>query len=67
MFIRCGRGACGWSFIVGFASGVGYSVKYVYMYDAPWLIKGQVHVEDIATNLIKFNTSAFNCFYSKTN
>ena len=22
MFIRCGRGACGWSFIVGFASGV---------------------------------------------
>jgi len=23
MFFRCGRGACGWSFIVGFASGVG--------------------------------------------
>jgi len=22
MFIRCGRGACGWSFLVGFASGV---------------------------------------------
>ena len=23
MFFRCGRGACGWSFLVGFASGVG--------------------------------------------
>ena len=23
MFIRCGRGVCGWSFIVGFSSGVG--------------------------------------------
>jgi len=22
MFICCGRGACGWSFLVGFASGV---------------------------------------------
>jgi len=22
MFFRCGRGACGWSFLVGFASGV---------------------------------------------
>jgi len=23
MFFRCGQGACGWSFLVGFASGVG--------------------------------------------
>jgi len=28
MFIRCGRGAFGWSFVVGFASGVGGGVLF---------------------------------------
>ena len=29
MFIRCGRGAFGWSFVVGFASGVGGVLFFV--------------------------------------